>query len=121
VCDLWNEGIRTNEIGRVLKLSRISIARQLKQGSEIGWCNYNPKEEKRMASVSNGKKTAKHIVQLTLECKFVNEWFGIIEVERKLGINSSSISNALRKNTKTSGGYKWMYKEEYDQYIKQVK
>jgi len=45
-CDLWNEGIKsTSEISNVLNLSSSAIRSYLKKGTELGWCNYNPKEE----------------------------------------------------------------------------
>ena len=48
VCNLWNCGTdNVSKIGEKLKLHRDTIARYLKQGVELGWCDYDPEEEKR--------------------------------------------------------------------------
>jgi len=38
---------------------------------------------------------------------------------RKLKIFNTAISAACSGKTKTAGGFKWMYKEDYDKYIEQ--
>src|SRR5206468_9685999 len=40
-CDLWNEGNNAVNIGNKMKLSHSTIVNYLKQGSQIGWCNYD--------------------------------------------------------------------------------
>jgi len=45
-CGLWNEGLKSIvKIGENLSLSSGAIRNYLKKGTELGWCNYNPKEE----------------------------------------------------------------------------
>ena len=45
-CDLWNNEMKnTSSIITELKLSRTTIIRYLKQGVELGWCDYDPKAE----------------------------------------------------------------------------
>ncbi|AWG44158.1 hypothetical protein BEH_24215 [Priestia filamentosa] len=45
VCDLWSESISdTKLISEKIKLSRQTVIKYLKQGSELGWCDYNPKK-----------------------------------------------------------------------------
>jgi hypothetical protein len=47
-CDLWNEGIKsTSEIGKTLKISKRAAWVYLKQGSILGWCDYQVKSIKK--------------------------------------------------------------------------
>lgn len=48
VCDLFNNGITdTKQLGKMVKLNKSTIVKYLKQGNEIGWCNYNTNRIKR--------------------------------------------------------------------------
>lgn len=52
-CDLWNSGAgSTKEISEIMKLEKPTIIKYLKQGTELGWCDYDPKE----ATVKNNKE-----------------------------------------------------------------
>ena len=44
-----------------MNLSRDTICIYLKKGSQLGWCNYNPKEEKRKAHSKNGLSKGKKV------------------------------------------------------------
>jgi len=51
-CDLWNKGMdNVLLISNKLKLSRSTITRYLKQGTILGWCNYDAKEELRKGGI----------------------------------------------------------------------
>ena len=56
----------------------------------------------------------KYIIQLTLDNIFIEEFESIVEVERKTGINSSSISACCRNKRNSAGGYRWLYKDDYN-------
>lgn len=43
-CDLWKDNHSITSIGKILKLNINTIAKYLKQGEELQWCNYIPKE-----------------------------------------------------------------------------
>jgi len=43
----------------------------------------------------------------------------LTEASWSLDIGKSSICSNLKGNYKTAGGYKWMYKEDYDKYIQE--
>lgn len=48
VCDYWNnkkEAETTIDLAGIFNIDRQTIIGYLKKGDEIGWCNYNPKEE----------------------------------------------------------------------------
>lgn len=57
ICDYWHEhreingeDIFTKDVGEVFRLSKPTILTYLKQGTKLGWCNYDPKEEKKRKS-----------------------------------------------------------------------
>jgi hypothetical protein len=59
VCECWNnrkDSETTVDVGRIFKLSKSSIIDYLKNGTKLGWCNYNPKEEMKKIGYNCGKK-----------------------------------------------------------------
>jgi transposase len=120
-CELKNEGLSVLEISKLIKLSKNTIITYLKQGSEVGWCIYDPKEEMRKNGFKNGKRLGKELVRLTLNDEYIDTFISVEDADRKLSVCSRNISAVCRNLRNTAGGYKWMYKEDYDQYIKQAK
>lgn len=59
------------------------------------------------------------VVQLTLTNEYIREWNSAKEVGEKLGLGNSSVTSACKGKQKTSNGYKWMYKKDYDEMISQ--
>lgn len=118
VCDFWNDGLKsTVEIAKIVKVDRATICRYLKQGVEIGWSDYNPKEQIKKSVAINGKKSAKQIVQLTKNDKYIKTWNSITEVQYELKISISNISNVCKGKRSFAGGFKWVYKTDYDKLI----
>jgi len=114
VCDLWKGGVKsTFKISELTKLHFSTVTKYLKQGAEIGWCDYDPKEEQQRASVKKGKN-AIPIVRLTLQGEYIDEFESAAEARRVLGIQSRSISVACSGKYNTAGGFVWVYKKEYD-------
>lgn len=109
VCDLWNDGINNSlKIAHTVKLTKNTVIKYLKQGAELGWCDYDPKEQK------GGKK---------IICLTTGEIFNSIsDVGRKYNINISNISECCRFDKKKYAGTHpetkekmiWMF---YDNYI----
>lgn len=69
-------------------------------------------------AIENGENNAKGklsipIVQLTLEGDFIREWENTCEPGRK-GFDHSSIIHCLKGNANSHGGYRWLYKEDYE-------
>ena len=58
------------------------------------------------------------IIQLSLSGDFIDEYNSVIEADKKLHINQSSIVKCCKGKRKTAGGFKWMYKEDYKNCIK---
>ena len=54
-CDLWKGGINdTLEISKIIKVSRVTAVKYLKQGFELGWCDYyNPNKQKVICLTTN--------------------------------------------------------------------
>jgi group I intron endonuclease len=61
----------------------------------------------------------KPIVQLDLDDNLIKEYISISEAEKSTHIDNRAISAVCKKKRKTTGGFKWMYKEEYDNLTQQ--
>lgn len=114
VSDLWNKGYKVKEIKKELKLSQFTVTRYLKQGKILGWCTYDSVEE----SSKNGRKQRKAIVQLSENLEFIKRWISQSEASRELNISSGNISLACIGKQKTSGGFKWMFEKDYEEFLK---
>jgi hypothetical protein len=114
-CEIWNSGIKsTVEIGEILKLERNTIINYLKKGAnELGWCNYDPKEELRKRGKQQGGKNAMKIVQLSINNEYIKGWNSITEAGITLNMDFRFIQNACAGRNKTAGGYIWMYLDAY--------
>lgn len=118
VCELWNEGIEsTLDISKEVKLGRLVVTKYLKQGAELGWCNYDPKKTILKNIHSNNLKRRKRVIQLTKEGDLVREWLSANEVEEEIGINRERIMDACRIENRITGGFKWMYKDDYEKLL----
>ncbi len=57
-------------------------------------------------------KTRKPIIQLDKDNNFIKEWCGVNNAAKELGIKQSGISLVLNGKYKTTGGFKFIYKNE---------
>ena len=118
VCDLWNSGITsTIEIGKILKNVQTTIIRYLKQGTELGWCDYSSKDS-HLEALKKGRDTSlrkkrKTIVQLTLNGEFIKEWDSIHKAGIELNILGISNCCNIDKPNKSAGDFKWMFIDDY--------
>lgn len=56
-CDIYMSGIHNLiEIGKILKLHRLTISRYLKRGVEFGWCDYDAKKSLQLGGKLRGKQ-----------------------------------------------------------------
>ncbi|MED3562426.1 zinc-ribbon domain-containing protein [Bacillus xiapuensis] len=119
VSELWNNcTTNTLEVGKILNLNKSTVAKYLKQGAELGWCDYNPKERKIEIAYNMSNSRKKKIIQLSIKNEYISEWESASDACRTL--NLYNINAVCRGKQKTAGGFKWMFKEDYDQYIKQA-
>lgn len=92
--------------------------------SEIHKGRVQTEESKRKMSVTRkgmyiGKNNPKAhpIVQLTLDNIFIKNWDYISEAANHFGVNEASIRGCCAGKQNTSCGYKWMYREDYEEWI----
>jgi predicted transcriptional regulator/ribosomal protein S27E len=117
-CDYYNEGnISTIEIAKLMNLSRTTITRYLKMGAKLKLCEYDAKKEIVKSGIENGKKNGKPVVRLTLNKTYLDEFESASEAARQFDLYNDSVSNVCRGKQKTVGGYKWMYKEDYEKML----
>lgn len=122
VCDVWsNSQMTTVGIGEVLGFERSTIYRYLIQGRELGWCDYDPREGLKRGGKLNKSWNIRKIIQLNKNNEFIKEWESINEVERQLNIAHSGITKVCKGELQTSGGYKWMYLEDYENQYQTIK
>lgn len=115
VCELWRKGVKnTSKIANKTRLTQGTVIRYLKRGAEIGWCDYCPIISKRLSNTSS-----KAIIQLSLYEDCIVRWSSIQGATKEVGVAGSGISAACRGRYRTAGGFKWMYKEDYDQMVEE--
>ncbi|MBU8585902.1 hypothetical protein KM925_08330 [Priestia megaterium] len=121
-CDKYNEGIKaTKELAMIMGIDRSTVRRYLKEGNQIGLCDYDSKKVMEKVRKENGEniglKNGKPIVQLSLDGKLIAEYKSIMYAISQLGLDKSSkvnISFVCRGKGKTAYGYIWIFKEKYD-------
>jgi len=110
-CDLWNDGTKsTLEIAKNLKVNKGTIVRYLKQGIKLGWCDYDPIEERK-----------KNVINIKVICLTTGEIFNSQkEASIKYAIKNCGISACCNDRQKSAGKHpetgealKWMYYSEY--------
>lgn len=121
VCDYWHkhreinsEDIFTTDIGEVFGLDKTTIIKYLKQGTKLGWCNYNTKEEMSRSGKAHGRQMNKPIY-----CQELNRIFtSIADAEKELKVSNGNISSVLNGRYKTAGGYHWKRVDKNSNYYK---
>ncbi len=92
ICELYRSGIiSSREIGKLLKISRTTVARYLKQASSYGWIDYDHKEFLEMKTNFARKKNSKKVLQFNLNGELIKEWNSITEVRKSLKVSNDSI------------------------------
>lgn len=113
-CDLWTSGIHsTQEIGEEMRLDSSTILRYLKRGTEIGWCNYDARTSKEAGIKKSGYSRRKELVQLDMELNFICLWNSMAEAVESLNLTRGNVSSLCMGKRKSTGGFKWMYAEDY--------
>jgi len=126
-CNKWSNGDSIETIVEDLRVCRDTARAYLIRGWEAGLCDYNLEKEiannRKRAGYQSGKKRRKAIVQLSINGNYINTWCSAIDIYKDLKINNGQINSCCKKKHgyETAGGYKWMYKEDYDKYIEDQK
>lgn len=108
-CDLWNEFHNIDAIVNIIKLSKPTIRRYLKKGSKIGLCDYDGEIEAKKKLIRSKIK----VYCVELEKMFLS----VTEAAKLLNLHRGSISYCCKGKQKTTGGYHWLY---YDDYLKEL-
>lgn len=114
-CDMWNLGIPIKEIACQLKINSTTVRKYLKQGNILNWCKYDVISIKKESAKNAYTKHQRKIIQLDNNFTCLKEWNSISLAQNELAVGN--ISNVCNGKGKTAGGYKWMYKEDYDKMI----
>ena len=109
-CDLKNKNpqMTTIDIAKALKVNKNTIWCYLKKGKELGWCNYNPKEENKKGIAKSHENCKKRIYQYTLDKELIQE-FPSSDETIKYGFSKYCVARCCRGGTKTYKGYIWSY------------
>jgi DNA-directed RNA polymerase subunit RPC12/RpoP len=118
-CDLFNEDkYMLKEIGKIMNLSGGTITTYLKQGDELGWCDYVTGRVTKSNKEDIIKRNSKPVIQLTNEGEFIKEWVNARIASEEMNLNSECIKNVCRGTQKSTGGFKWKYKDDYFSEVK---
>lgn len=101
VCNYWNnkeESETTTSLVKVFKLNKSAIIKYLNQGTRLGWCNYNPKEESRKSGVMSSKKISKKVEIFNKD----KESLGIFESTMQLERESEELFEVKLSHSKIS-------------------
>lgn len=111
ILNLWNQGLCLTEIAKKLNITNTpTIRKQLKEQGIT-----DEAIEKRRYTKTN--QNAKPVVQLTLNGEYVATYPSGRQAEIQSGVAKSTAINACcnhKPKAKTAGGYKWIFKTEYD-------
>lgn len=86
VCDYYNSNGEyecMSEIDEKYNISRGTNIKFLKRGTKLGWCNYDPKLAKSLASRKLNKKNGKEICVFTMDDVFICKYANARELERR--------------------------------------
>lgn len=117
ICDYWNNDKKdwetTTDLGKIFKISRDTIVDYLKKGTELGWCNYNGKEE--LEKSRRRSKGGKAVVMYDLEGNFIMKESSAVKLKERclkelnIDLDTSNISNVCLGKHKTHKGYIFKY------------
>lgn len=115
VLELWKQGLCLSDIYRTIYPDHTSMHTKTikKQLKELGVTD----EEFNARKNSKVNQNAKPVVQLTLDGEYVATYPSGRQAEIQSGVAKSQAINACcnhKPKAKTAGGYRWMFKTEYD-------
>ena len=117
ICKYWNdkkENETTSDLELIFKINRSTIVEYLKKGTELGWCDYNGKEEQEKAGRSGGTK-GKAVAMYDLEGNFIIEEMSAVKLKERclkelnIDLNRGHISDVCLGKLKTHKGYIFKY------------
>ena len=118
ICKYWNdkkENETTADLELIFKINKITIIEYLKKGTELGWCNYNGKEEQERNGRRNGERSGKVVAMYDLEGNFIMKESSTRKLKERclkelsIDLERSSISAVCLGQRKTHKGYIFKY------------
>jgi very-short-patch-repair endonuclease len=120
VCKIKNDNpnIITREICELVGLKKCCVIKYLKQGTKLGWCYYNPKDEQEKSNIKRGE-FLKQITSKKVEIFIDDKSLGIFESENELArkseclfgikLDSKNISATLHGKQRTHKGFTFQF------------
>lgn len=108
---LLNKGMVCREIAINVGTTKSAINSAISEGKLIRI--YPVKHAK--IKTNKTKRNKILAVQISLEGEYICTWENATSIYKELNINASSISACCKGTRKTAGGFRWMYKENYEQ------
>lgn len=114
ICDYYmnNNKPSTIELNNIFHIRYSTIGKYLKQGAEIGWCDYDPK-----VALQNSRKKNKNIKRLeawykdeylgTFDC--ANDFIDYVKNNYNIKLCVSSVRNVCYNNQSETKGFKCQY------------
>lgn len=103
VCDYYNNSnITTSELCDMYNLSSTAILSYLKKGNQIGWCSYNPIEQ-RNKGLNIGRIISKKPVEIFKDNKSLGKFKSLTDLSKKslmlfgIKLDADEISKVCRK------------------------
>lgn len=102
----------TLEKKRLSMLGKPSVFKGLTKDDHPGIMRIAEARKGSKANESTLVKKSKPVLQYSLSGEFIQEWFGISEAGKQLGINRVTINSCCqkKKHNKSAGGFIWKYK-----------
>lgn len=120
-CNLWKSGLRsTLKISQEMKIYRYTVTQYLKRGAEVGLCDYDPKVESQNSWKHVNKRHGRAIVQLRNCRGYIRSFVSFIEAVSQTGVSRELIVECCKGKRETAGGFKWMYKEDYEKELGEI-
>lgn len=114
ICDIWNEGVRnTSEIVKITKFCKSTVVKYLKNGSEIGMCDYTIEES--MQNIN--RKASEHLYKAVI-CVNTGEIFNSIkEACDTYGVHGSNLIKCCKRERNYCGKLEDGTELKWDYYI----
>ena len=124
VCDYWNNDKKdwesATDLAKIFKINRNTIVEYLKKGNELGWCNYNGKEEQEKGRRKGGKAVAMY----DLDGNFIMKENSTVKLKERclrelnINLNTAHISAVCLGKQKKHKGYIFKYIDWFKNYLK---
>lgn len=118
VCEYWknkNDNETTNDLAKIFKCSRSAITQYLKNGTKLGWVNYDEKIEMKKSAIKNGKSNCKRVlifkdgVMIHKSFESCNALARVSEELFGVKLTANGISSVCTGKIKQHKGYTFKY------------